>query len=404
MTRLAKIGLMTLVLYIAICLSTQGLLSEDWPQWRGTNRDGVWRETGIVDAIPIDGLKVRWRAKIGRGYSGPVVANGRVFVTDQIFNPEVKRVLCFDEITGESIWTHSCAVDYEHMEYGNGPRASPTVHDGRVYTLGTQGDLCCLDALTGALHWQKDLQQQYDANIPRYGASVAPLVEGDVLIVCIGGRPDASVIALDRVTGEERWTALDDEAGYSAPIVVESGGKRQAIIWTAENIVSLNPATGAVYWTEKWKASFDAAQVVATPVVYHDQILFVMSFNRGSKMLKLHADEPTASVLWHTRSRPTTTMSTPMRIDDEYFYTVDNVGGLCCQKADSGEELWRTSDVAGDSPNNNVHLTPNGNQVFMFNQRGQLISARISPQGYQETGRSLLVESTAAYRVQGPLV
>jgi hypothetical protein len=108
--------------------------SEDWPQWRGVNRDGVWREYGVVEAVPRGGLIFRWRAKIGRGYSGPVVANGRVFVTDQVFNPEVERVLCFDENTGKAIWQHSYPTDYEDMEYGNGPRASPTVHDGRVYT------------------------------------------------------------------------------------------------------------------------------------------------------------------------------------------------------------------------------------------------------------------------------
>lgn len=380
------------------------LRSEDWPQWRGVNRDGVWRESGVVEAVPRGGLIVRWRAKISRGYSGPVVAKGRVFATDQVFNPEVERVLCFDEKTGEAIWQHSYPTGYEDMEYGNGPRASPTVHDGRVYTLGTQGDLCCLDATTGKLHWQKDLEQEYDADVPRYGASVAPLIEGDVVIICIGGKPNASVIAFDRISGEERWRALDDEAGYSAPIVIERGGCRQAIVWTAENIVSLNPRTGKIYWTEEWGASFDAAQVLATPVLHKDRLLFVMAFNRGSKMLQLDADKPAATLLWRTRSRPTTMMSTPMMLDDDYFYSIDNVGGPCCQKADSGDEAWRTDEVAWGSPNSNAHLTPNGDRVFLFNQRGQLISGRLTPEGYEETGRALLVEPTAAYRALGPLV
>lgn len=389
---------------IVLCLTTSSAKADDWSQWRGTNRDGVWRESGIVDAVPTTGLKVRWRAKIGRGYSGPVVANGHVFVTDQVFNPEVERVLCFNEATGEAVWSHSYPVDYENMEYGNGPRASPTVHDGWVYTLGTQGDLCCLDAATGRLHWQKDLETEYEAIIPRYGASVAPLVEGDVVIICIGGQPAASVIAFDRITGKERWKALEDEAAYSAPIVVERGGCRQAIVWTAENIVSFNPNTGDIYWSEKWKATWDAAQVVATPVLHKDRLLFVMGWNRGSRMYQLDPDKPTATLVWRTRSRPSTTMSTPMIADDDYFYSIDNVGGLCCQKADSGEEVWKTSEVSGDSPNSNAHLTPNGNQVFLFNQRGHLISARISSKGYEETGRTLLVEPTAAFRAQGPLV
>jgi outer membrane protein assembly factor BamB len=395
---------MTLAGTLIVCLlCTARMPAADWPQWRGTSRDGVWRETGIVKSIPRTGLKVRWRAKIGRGYSGPVVADGRVFVTDQVFNPEVERVLCFEEATGNPIWTHSYPVDYEHMEYGNGPRASPTVHDGKVYTLGTQLDLCCLNAATGKLLWQKDLEQEYDASMPRYGASAAPLVEGEFLIVCVGGQPEASVVAFDRNTGEERWKALDDQPAYSAPIVIDGGGCRQAIVWTADNIVSLNPTTGEVYWKEKWKTGFDAAQVVATPVLHKDRLLFVMAWNRGSKMLKLDSEKPAASVLWRTRSRPTTTFSTPFMIDDDHFCSIDNVGGLCCQDANSGDELWRTTEAAGSGALGQAHLTPNGNRVFIFNQRGQLISARLTPEGYDETGRTLLVEPTAAFRAQGPI-
>lgn len=392
-----------LVLMVGMA-SAENAHADDWPQWRGSNRDGVWREEGIVQAVPRGGLKVRWRVKIGRGYSGPVVAKGRVYVTDQIFDPEVERVLCFDEATGTPLWTHKYPVDYEKMEYGNGPRASPTVHQGMIYTLGTQGDLCCLDAATGKLHWQKDLAKEYKTRIPRYGASVAPLIAGDVLIVCIGGRPEASVIAFDRVSGKERWKALDDEPAYSAPIVVESGGCRQAIIWTADNIVSLDPDTGKTYWKERWRAGFDAAQVVATPVHRKDRLLFVMGWNRGAKMLKLDPEKPAATVQWRTRSRPATTMSTPLMVTDDHFYSIDNVGGLCCSDAASGDEVWRTTEVAGTGSLGNAHLTPNGDRVFIFNQRGQLISARLTPKGYTETGRALLVEPTAAYRAQGPIV
>ncbi|HIK92323.1 MAG TPA: hypothetical protein EYG03_10130 [Planctomycetes bacterium] len=397
-SRLTLIGTLIVVAYF-----TLELRADDWPQWRGPNRDGVWRETGIVNAIPPGALKVRWRAKVGRGYSGPVVSDGSVFVTDQVFNPEVERVLCFEEVTGKPVWTHSYPVDYENMEYGNGPRASPTVHDGRVYTLGTQGDFCCLDAATGDLFWKKDLQQDYDAAVPQYGAGVAPLVEGDLVIVCIGGQPDASVIAFDLVSGEERWRSLSDEPAYSAPIVIDRGGCRQAIVWTADNIVSLNPTNGEVYWKEEWKTTFDAAQVVATPVLHKDRLLFVMAWNRGSRMLQLDATTPAASVLWTTRTRPTTTMSTPIMVDDDYFCSIDNVGGLCCLDANTGDEVWRTTEVAGSSALGHAHLTPNGRQVFLFNQRGQLISARLTPAGYEETGRALLVEPTAAYRAQGPV-
>jgi hypothetical protein len=159
----------TLTLCVSL-LATAAGRGEDWPQWRGPNRDGLWRETGILAAIPEAGLKIRWRARIGAGYSGPVVAQGRVFVADHQLRPEVERVLCFDEASGKPIWVHSYPCAYEDMEYGNGPRASPVVHEGKVYTLGTKGHLLCLNADKGTVLWSKDLAKDCNARIPQYGA------------------------------------------------------------------------------------------------------------------------------------------------------------------------------------------------------------------------------------------
>ena len=156
---------------LALLFAVASSRADDWPQWRGPNRDGVWRETGILEAIFASGLEVCWRARVGNGYSGPVVAQGRMFVTDHQFNPEVERVLCFEEATGQARWVHSYPCNYKDMEYGNGPRASPTVHDGKVYTLGTQGHLFCLDAAKGEVVWKKSLTEELQGQIPRYGAS-----------------------------------------------------------------------------------------------------------------------------------------------------------------------------------------------------------------------------------------
>ena len=385
-------------------LCTSELRADDWPQWRGPNRDGVWRETGILEAISPGGLKVRWRVRIGRGYSGPVVAQGRVFVTDHQFRPEVERVLCFDEATGKPVWTHSYPVDYKNMEYGNGPRASPTVYEGKVYTLGTRSHLFCLDASTGRVLWKKDLAKEYDAAPPEYGASVAPLVEGDLVIVSVSfASPKRPSSRLTRIPGEQRWKALKDRPGYSAPIVINKGGCRQTIVWTADTVTSLEPTTGRVYWQVPYKATFHEAQVVASPVLHEDLLLCLSAWNRGSMMLKLDTEKPAASVLWKTRTRPTTQFSTPLFLDDDYFCGIDSVGGLCCLDAKSGDEVWRTTDVAGSGGMGNAHLTPNGNRVFLFNQRGHLISARLTPTGYEESGRTLLVEPTPGHRAQGPV-
>ena len=388
-------------IFTTLWLAASLLRADDWPQWRGPSRDGVWNETGILEAIPASGLPVRWRVRIGFGYSGPVVAQGRVFVTDRKLSPEVERVLCFEEATGRPLWTRSYSCDYKNMEYGNGPRASPTVHEGKVYTLGTKGDLVCLDAASGAVVWQKDLVKEHNARVPQYGASVAPLVEGDLLIVSPGSHPDA-VVAFDRNTGIERWQALEDRPAYSAPIAITAGGCRHVIVWTADTVSALEPATGKVLWQVPYKATFDPAQAVASPVVHKDQLLCLAAWNRGSLMLKLDADKPSASVLWKTRTRPTTTMSTPLFQDDGHFYATEGNGSLCCLDAATGDEVWATREPTSKNFGH-AHLTPNGNRVFLFNQTGHLVLARLTPQGYQELGRCLLVEPTAGFRAGNPV-
>jgi WD40 repeat protein len=383
-------------------LTVASARADDWPQWRGPGRDGVWHETGILERIPASGVDVRWRTKVGAGYAGPVVAQGRVFVTDHQFDPEAERVLCFDEATGKVLWVHSYPVNYKDMEYGNGPRASPTVHDGKVYTLGTQGDLFCLDATRGDVVWKKRLVEDLHGQVPRYGASAAPLVVGELLIVCAGGTPDASVVALDRKTGDLRWQALSDRPAYSAPIVINAGGAEQVIVWTGDSITGFEPATGKVYWQVPWKAEFDPAQMVASPVWHKDLLLCLGAWGRGSKMLKLDPAKPAASVLWETRAKPTTTISTPMFQDDGHFYAILGNGSLACVEAATGKEVWTTREPTSGSYGN-AHLTPNGDRVFLFNHVGHLILARLTPEGYEEFGRCLLVEPTAGYRAQGPI-
>src|SRR5262245_44844663 len=230
--------------------SGEFVCADDWPQWRGPQRDGIWRETGVVDSIPDSGLPVKWRARVLNGWSGPAVSTGRVFVTDHNYKsrPEVERVLCFDEQTGRQLWLHEYPCPYGNMEYGNGPRATPIVYEGLVYTLGTMGHLVCLGATSGAVVWKKDPMLDLDIEMPRYGVSASPLIEGDVVIISAGARPDGTAIAFDRKTGAERWRALDDRPAYSAPIVLEVCCKRQVILWTGANVNSLDPATGDVLW------------------------------------------------------------------------------------------------------------------------------------------------------------
>ena len=233
------------------------VLADDWPQWRGAGRLGVWHETGIVDALP-DALTVTWRVPIGSGFSGPAVADGRVFITDWAADPEsrtmdgTERVLVLDEQTGEVLWTHEWPTSYRMLmaSYAVGPRATPTVDGDRVYVVGATGVLSCLDVETGELLWRKRYIEDYDTSVPTWGIASAPLVDGDRLITVVGGEPDALVMAFDKRTGDEIWRALPvtSEMGYAQPVIYEAGGARQLIIWHPTALTSLDPVTGRVYW------------------------------------------------------------------------------------------------------------------------------------------------------------
>ncbi len=390
-------------LFLAL-LSAAVACADDWPQWRGPNRDANWQETGIVDSIPAGGLPLRWRARVLNGWSGPAVVAGRVYVTDHNYksDPEVERVLCFDEATGKQLWLYEYPCPYQNMEYGNGPRATPTIHDGLVYTLGTKGHLTCLDAASGELVWKKDPTEQ-DTEVPRYGASAAPLVVDDLLIVTPGARPDGTLIAFDRKSGEERWRALGDRPGYSAPIAIDIGGKRQVILWTGDNVNSVDPKTGTLLWQIPYKAQFDPAQATATPVVHKDKLLCLAAWNRGSMMIQLDTAKPGASIFWKTRAQPTANVNTPVFNDDDSIYTVVGDGALCRLNPANGDEIWRTRAATSDQFGG-AHIVSNGDRFFLLNQKGHLISAKLTPDGYHETGRATLIEPTAGYRAAGPVI
>lgn len=220
---------------VFLLFSLTGLLvpcrADDWPQWRGPKRDGVWREAGVLERFSSPRLKPVWHAEISGGYCGPTVAEGRVLLADRVTSPEqLERVHAFDEATGRKLWTFSYQCRYKGVGYEAGPRASVSLDEGRAYALGTMGHLHCLDAATGKVLWEKKPGKDYDVQVPGWGVSSAPLVDGDLVIVQLGATGGACVVALDKRTGEECWRALDDRASYSAPIIIPQTSTRRGSI------------------------------------------------------------------------------------------------------------------------------------------------------------------------------
>ena len=388
--------LLAAILAIAL-LGTAAARGDDWPQWRGPRRDDVWRETGIVRKFAGKQLPIQWRMPIGPGYSGPTVADGRVYVTDRAVEPKrTERVHCFDARTGNSLWMYSYSCRYR-IGYGAGPRAAVSIDSGRAYALGAMGNFHCLDAATGKVLWGKDLLKEYDIAMPIWGIAAAPLVDGPLVIVEVGGK-HACVVAFDKATGAERWKALDDRAGYSAPIIIEQAGRRVLICWTGDNIAALDPATGA----SLWKIPFEPSRMVLnvpTPVM-HDDRLFVTAFYDGSLMARLDPHKLSATTIWRKKGRDEqhtqalhSIISTPY-FDGQCVYGVDSYGQLRCLDAQTGDRLWESQQAVPKARWATIHMVKNGDRMFLFNERGELIIARLDRLGYHEISRTQLIAPT----------
>ncbi len=405
-TLLALAGLLTI---------GQRGLADDWPQWLGPQRDGVWRETGLLEEFPAGGPVVRWRTSIGAGYAGPAVAKGRVYVTDRRLSegtrnpgnpfdrgviPGTERVLCLDEASGKVLWQHEYDCPYS-VSYPAGPRTTPVVHAGKVYTLGAEGDLVCLDAVAGKAVWSREFKKEYGMPTPVWGFAGHPLIEGNKLI-CLAGGQGSTAVAFDKDTGQELWRALTaKEPGYCPPMIYEAGGKRQLIVWHPESINSLDPETGQIYWTEPFNVR--SGLTIPTPRQLNSN-LFLTTFYNGSMMLRLGAEKPAATVVWQSKKsseRDTdelhSIMCTPF-LEDGFIYGVCSYGQLRCLKAETGERVWETlAATTSDGKETrwaNAFLIKNGGRFFLFNEKGDLIIAKLTPEGYRELSRAHLLEPT----------
>jgi outer membrane protein assembly factor BamB len=395
--------------------------ADDWPQWLGPQRDGIWRENGLLDKFPAGGPKVRWRTPIGEGYSGPVVANGRVVITDRVLaegarNPDnafdrqsrvhgKERVLCIDEATGKLLWKHEYDCTYQ-ISYAAGPRAIPVVTGDKVYTLGAMGHLYCFNVKDGAVVWSKDLLKEYNFDAPTWGICGSPLVDGQRLICLVGGQGSV-VVAFDKDTGRELWKALSArEPGYAPPMIYPIGGKRQLILWHPQAVNSLNPETGDVYWTQPYgdRKFLKAGLSIPTPRLAGDK-LFLTAFYDGPLMLRLNGTQK-PTVIWQGQGRdsvPDATdglhsiMVTPF-LKDGHIFGVCSYGELRCLDAATGKRIWATHEpTTGKSLRwGNAFLVrlDNTDRYVLFNEQGDLILANITPKGYEEVSRARILEPT----------
>ncbi len=395
----ARAALQNAQLEAASLPAASGIEAEDWPQWRGPLRDGISRAKGLLKDWPAAGPPVAWRQSIKGGYSSVAVAGGLLYVTDRDGTQE--RVLCLEAATGKELWVHRYEADYRKLSggnsYGAGPRATPTVADGRVYTVGATGIFLCLEARPvggqPTVFWQHDLLAEFDARLPNWGVACSPLVEGNLVCVQPGG-DKGSVAAFDRISGERVWTALSDVSGYSSPVAVTAAGVRQIICFTGKRVAGLRAGDGQLLWDFAWSTPYDCN--VATPIIADDYVFISSDYSSGCALLQLSPDGQGVQakrVFVRRNKLMRNQFSTSVLVDGHlYGFDVSGHGGqgaLKCVDLRTFEEKWAARDLRDKGC-----LLYAGGQLLVLTEGGELALVDATPEAFHKKAQVRVLDGS----------
>ena len=348
---------------------------EDWPQWRGPNRDGLSRETGLLSSWPAGGPPLVWKATgLGAGYSTVTVDGGRVFTLGT--GRDIEYLIALDARTGKELWRARIGRRYENNR-GDGPRGAPTVDGARVYALGGNGDLACVEAATGKVVWHVNLLSRFSAGNIGWGISESPLVLEDRVLVNAGGR-GGSLVALSKKDGSTLWASESDEAGYSSAVVADIRGVRQAVFFTGERVLGVRVDDGSVLWSYRRVSNRTAN--VATPIVRGNFVFVSSDYGTGCALLEIQGDATGMTpreVYFHQDMK--NHHSSSVLVDDTLFGFSSSI--LTALDFTTGKVLWRDRSVGKGS------LVVADGRLYLFGENGVAGLAEATRAGYRESGR-----------------
>ncbi len=353
--------------------------AHDWPQYRGQDRSGVGTATGLARTWPASGPRVVWKRPIGNGFSSVAVADGRVYVAAA--EGEREYAFCLDAATGKELWRADLGLRFPQGEFGDGPRATPTVVDGKVYAVGGFGILQALDAASGKQLWSVDLPKTFGADVPRFGYSPSPLVDGGLVLADAGG-PEKSLVALDAGTGELKWSVAAGPAGYSSPIAVTLGGVKQYLITRlgSAELISLAPDG-----KELWRHAAPPG-MYTLPIPVPGDRLFLSTYDEfGGLLLRVsrQGDAFQVQELWKSprmRNQYNTSV-----VVGEHLYGFDNAT-LKAISLTSGEQSWAFRGFGKGS------LIAADGLLYVLSDLGVLALVKADPASYQEIARAQVLE------------
>lgn len=377
---------------LAISASVVSLLpplvfAGDWPQFLGPQRNGTYSGALISESWPSEGPKTLWTYPVGEGFAAPVVSEGKAVIFHRKANKET--IDCLDAATGKPLWSFSYPTTYrDDFGFEEGPRATPAISDGQIYTMGAEGTVHCLELATGKKIWRVSCKDQFSAAKGFFGMACSPLVEDDLVLLNIGGQNGAGIVAFDRKTGKLRWKATNDEASYSSPTAGEFNGRRRVLFFARSGLVAVDPQNGTVAFQYPWRARMSASVNAATPLIIGDLVFLSASYNTGAILLKISNDKP--EKIWSGDDVLSNHYSTSV-YHEGYLYGFDGRQEygqtLTCVELKTGRSVWREERFGAGT------VTLAGKNLLILRENGELVLAPASPDKFRPLSRAQILGS-----------
>jgi outer membrane protein assembly factor BamB len=367
----------------------EAVSAQDWPGWRGPNRDGLVTAFSAPKAWP-ETLKLKWKMTVGEGHSSPIVSGNRVYIQARQGEQEVLSAI--DLNSGKSLWTDSHPVAYTMnpaaLGHGKGPKSTPAISGGKLYSLSINGMLSCHDAETGKVKWRKNFSEEFKATSPLYGTAMSPLVIDNLVIAHVGGNFGGMLAAFNADTGDVKWSWKGDGPGYASPIVVTLGGARQIVTQSEKNIIAVSPSSGEMLWQMPFTTEYD--QNIVTPVVYKDTIIF-SGIDKGTFAIKpqMNGGKWKAEQVWQN-PQVAMYMNSPVVSGDHLFgLSHKRKGQFFGLDARTGATAWTSEGREGE----NAGMLVAGNLLFFLTNDAELIVARKSATAFEPLKKYTVAQS-----------
>jgi outer membrane protein assembly factor BamB len=379
------------LLLLASPASTR-IWASDWPQFLGPTRNGVYEGADLAEHWPSNGPVVLWKKAVGHGFSGPVVADHKLILFQRQGDREA--VDCLDGRTGKPIWNFAYPTTYQDdFGFDDGPRATPSIDGGRVYTFGAEGKLHCLELGTGKKLWAVDVAGDFQCQKGFFGMACSPLVESTAVLLNIGGAKGAGIVAFDKASGKLLWKALDDQASYSSPVAATLGGRRYALFLTREGFVAADPMAGSIQFQYPWHSRNRTSVNAATPLVVGDMIFLSACYGTGAVLLRLKEGE--VEKVW----------SGDDLLSNHYATSVEHKGFLYgihgrtdpgyqpraklrCVDLKTQKVAWETDSIGAAT------LTRAGDRLLILTEQGELVDLAATPEKFQPRARHQVLPAT----------